>query len=104
MRKTRRPSKKETDKDLLELYAQGLTHREIGNRFGLTSKQVQARIRTLRKQIRLVEPIRTPEQLQAFRDRIRTLRGQGMTMKEIGREVGIGKPQVYRHLQALGLE
>jgi len=102
--RTRKPHKKSTDKTLLELYAQGLTHREIGNRVGMTGKQVQARIRTLRAQVKAVEPPRTPEQLQVLRDRIKTLRNQGLDMKAIGREVGIKKPQVYRHLQAIGLE
>jgi DNA invertase Pin-like site-specific DNA recombinase len=70
----------------------------------MTYKQAQARIRTLKKQIKIDEPIRSPEQLQKLRDRIRTLRQNGLEMKTIGREIGITSGQVYRHLQVIGLE
>lgn len=96
-------TKKTTDPILLNLYREGLTYPQIADRVEMTPDAVQHRIRVLKKQIRAKEPIRTAEELQGLRDRIRNLREQGLDMKTIGRQTGITKPQVYRHLQAIGL-
>jgi hypothetical protein len=95
--------KRDKDIIILDLYHQGLTYSEIGDRVGMATKAVQARIRTLRQHIKKQEPIRNLEELGAIRNHIRELRGEGKDMWTIGRAIGITKPQVYRHLQAMGL-
>lgn len=93
----------DSDEILRNLYAQGLTYPEIGQYVNLSAAAVQRQIRKLKLHVKATEPDRTPEELQEVRDRIRDLRNQGYSMKEIGRRVGTLTPQVYRHLQAMGL-
>lgn len=99
----RKKLKKEADQTMLDLYRQGLSYPEIAGCIGMTAGGVQARIRTLKQNIKKEEPILTFEELQTLRNRIRQLREEGKEMWAISRAIGITKPQVYRHLQALGL-
>lgn len=94
----------DSDEILRNLYAQGLTYPEIGQYANLSAKDVQRRIRKLKMHVKATEPDRTPEELQELRGRIRDLRNQGLTMREIGRQIGITTPQIYRHVQAMGLD
>lgn len=99
----RKKLKKEADQAMLNLYRQGLSYPEIADHLGMTAGGVQARIRTLKQHIKKQEPILTFEELQTLRNRIRELREEGKEMWAISRAIGITKPQVYRHLQAMGL-
>jgi hypothetical protein len=94
---------KQRDATMLDLYRQGLTYPKIGDRIGMTAEGVQARIRTLKQHVKKQEPTRSLEELELLRNRIRELREEGKDMWAIGRAIGITKPQVYRHLQAMGL-
>lgn len=94
---------KTRDSLMLDLYRQGLTYPQIGDRVAMTAEGVQARIRSLKQHVKKQEPTRSLEELEALRNRIRELRSEGKDMWAIGRAIGITKPQVYRHLQAMGL-
>ena len=87
----------------LKMYREGFKYSEIADRTNSTPEAVQRHVRAWKLEIKAVEPDRTPEELQELRGRIRDLRSQELTMKAIGRQVGILAPQVYRHLQAMGL-
>lgn len=88
----------------LSLYREGLTYKEIGKRTGSTAAEVQRRVRAWKQQPKESDPIRSAEELKTLRDRIVELRQQGLTMKAIGRRVGITEILVYGHLRTLGIE
>ncbi|MEG5063132.1 hypothetical protein QUB33_05860 [Microcoleus sp. B3-A4] len=95
----------------IRLYRQGLSYSQIAKHTNTTAAMVQRSIRAWNLHPKQVEPVtQSVEEIQALRERIRSLRGgtpslraEGLSMKAIGRQVGIEEILVYRHLQILGL-
>ncbi|MEG4248741.1 hypothetical protein [Microcoleus sp. Pol10D4] len=88
----------------IHLYRQGLSYSEIAKHTNTTAAKVQRSIRAWNLHPKQVEPVtQSIEQIQALRERIRSLRAEGLSMKAIGRQVGIEEIVVYRHLQIMGL-
>ncbi|MEG4496979.1 hypothetical protein QUB05_07210 [Microcoleus sp. F10-C6] len=87
----------------ISLYRQGLSYSQIGKRTNTTAAEVQRNIRTWKLQPKQVEPTLSAEEIEILRERIRSLRAEGQSMKAIGRQVGIEEIVVYRHLQIMAL-
>ncbi|MEG4084593.1 hypothetical protein [Microcoleus sp. POL10_C6] len=88
----------------IRLYRQGLSYSQIAKHTNTTAAKVQRSIRAWNLHPKQVEPVtQSVEEIQALRERIRSLRAEGLSMKAIGRQVGIEEILVYRHLQILGL-
>ncbi|MEG4396427.1 hypothetical protein [Microcoleus sp. BROC3] len=102
----------------IRLYRQGLSYSQIAKHTNTTAAMVQRSIRAWNLHPKQVEPVtQSVEEIQALRERIRSLRGgtpslraEGLSMKAMreapasyGRQVGIEEILVYRHLQILGL-
>jgi transposase len=88
----------------ISLYRQGLSYPQIAERTNTTAAKVQRSIRAWKLQPKQVEPSTVlAEQIETLRERIRSLRTDGQSMKAIGRQVGIEEIVGYRHLQIMGL-
>lgn len=87
----------------IRLYRQGLSYSQIAKYTNTTAAKVQRSIRAWSLQPKQVEPTRSAEEIEALRERIRSLRMDEQSMKSIGRQVGIEEIVVYRHLQIMGL-
>jgi len=87
----------------IRLYRQGLSYSQIAKHTNTTAAKVQRSIRAWNLQPKQVEHTRSAEEIEALRERIRSLRMDEQSMKSIGRQVGIEEIVVYRHLQIMGL-
>ncbi|MEG5033351.1 hypothetical protein [Microcoleus sp. AT3-D2] len=87
----------------IRLYRQGLSYSQIAKHTNTTAAEVQRSIRAWNLQPKQVEPTRSAKEIEALRERIRSLRMDEQSMKSIGRQVGIEEIVVYRHLQIMGL-
>ncbi|HDZ73190.1 MAG TPA: hypothetical protein ENH55_10505 [Aurantimonas coralicida] len=90
-----------------KLRANGLTLREIGERIGACESLVWADLKIMgltTKMVVLRYPARTDERdrvVATRRAQILKLRGDGLSLREIAKRVGVSAPAVCRHLQRM---